>query len=542
MTITIDMLDALQALCDAATPGEAMHLATMPTDDLAEQVAYFAECARHGSGKMHGVAIPVCAAVDINDEALFVAFTGNGPTSEANAKFIAAAREAMPLLVAEVRTARAALNALGIGPLGGLDDGLASGINLLASALAAAQETARVASGNYDGLLDAIELSGKRRQAEIAGYWRRIDSVERQCQNLIDGRRARDQAIADAGVACAQLRGALAKAEAERDEAQKALAWTQGEWTAAGHDLATERKLLDLANAAFGGIEQACGALPTYGGGIPLDQRIALAAVDLDKAERERNDSDGTLEAVRAELLRVTEHRDNAWRTKDLMYDSLCDAWRIVRDLRRRLSEVSREKDPQRNVTAGLLRVEQAQCDRWRHLCYERNGEIARLKAALVKMRDIWADDDLGPSEAGHDMHVVVLDTLEPDAVQRAEASVSPPAPLDPETGAAILRHLRVEKAIEAEERRACQCTNEPGDSPCPIHDCEHGEHPADCAVCTPPTPFTDALEQAAATGSATLVGPTGTITITRDPRCPLHGAGCPTANDPDLAPDEVDP
>ncbi len=51
-------------------------------------------------GKFWGVAVPI-DGIDINEQADYAAFTGNGPTSEANARFYSVARENVIALLDE---------------------------------------------------------------------------------------------------------------------------------------------------------------------------------------------------------------------------------------------------------------------------------------------------------------------------------------------------------------------------------------------------------------------------------------------------------
>jgi hypothetical protein len=86
--------DKLRALASAATPGP-WHRGHQP--DGRDAVEYFTEIYSYGTpGRVWLACVPV-EGKDINDEAKFTAITGNGPTSEANASFIAAASPSVVL-------------------------------------------------------------------------------------------------------------------------------------------------------------------------------------------------------------------------------------------------------------------------------------------------------------------------------------------------------------------------------------------------------------------------------------------------------------
>jgi hypothetical protein len=100
---TPDQLREWQAVTDAATAGPWTPGHNPPDR---EPIAYIAEAYSYGPpGTMHLVCVPF-EDKPMDEEALFTAITGNGPTSEANARFIALARTAMPLLLAEVARLR----------------------------------------------------------------------------------------------------------------------------------------------------------------------------------------------------------------------------------------------------------------------------------------------------------------------------------------------------------------------------------------------------------------------------------------------------
>lgn len=68
--------------------------ALFPPDS--DPISYFADLLSKGEGPIWGVVIPVDENTSVNDEALFVAITGNGPTSEANMETVIRYRELAP--------------------------------------------------------------------------------------------------------------------------------------------------------------------------------------------------------------------------------------------------------------------------------------------------------------------------------------------------------------------------------------------------------------------------------------------------------------
>jgi hypothetical protein len=426
MTITDEKLDALQALCDAANEAPWIWDRGLLMSVPSEQIV------AHGD---HGDPDVIC--VEIGD---------------ADADFISAARTALPALLAEVRRQRRQIASTNI-------------------ALAKTQTKLTLERGHFDCLLDQFEAEATTEMmVALADAERRIHHFRRMLDAQEESLAARDQAISDAAAVCAQLRGALAKAEAELDNARALLADVAAREQTALVDLAKVMRKRDEADelaAGMGRERDLAYQLRDEARRLETSARSLLS--ESEKADAAcRADSERTLEAVRAELLRH-------------------------------------------------LRVEKAiEAEE-----EQRAADDAAIESHIGRKR--CCDQDFG----GSHYHC---------ACGRVSGF----------QGCGDVRCDGCGKKFPCGTHRCgsprCLCTNEPGDSPCPVHDCEHGEHPADCAVCTPPTPFSDALEQAAATGSATLVGPTGTITITREPHCPLHGGDCPTANDPDLTPEEIDP
>ncbi len=94
-------LDKLEALAAAATPGGVF--GRFRSNDPADQLAQFHETLVHGAGPIWCVCVPVDDGSPIEQEALYTAITGNGPTSEANAKFYSVARENTLTLIEQVR-------------------------------------------------------------------------------------------------------------------------------------------------------------------------------------------------------------------------------------------------------------------------------------------------------------------------------------------------------------------------------------------------------------------------------------------------------
>lgn len=87
---------ALRALCDAATPGPWGNF-RLNRDTKESQAAYVAEAIERGTG-------PFMMVLNSTEDA-DVCHTGNGPTSDANARFIAAARTAVPALLSALEEA-----------------------------------------------------------------------------------------------------------------------------------------------------------------------------------------------------------------------------------------------------------------------------------------------------------------------------------------------------------------------------------------------------------------------------------------------------
>lgn len=97
--IDAETIKMLRDLATAATPSTVHGM--FRSDERDEQIAQFAETLDYGSGKCWVVCAPV-EGKPIEEEALYSAITGNGSTSEANAKFYAHARHNMLLLLDEI--------------------------------------------------------------------------------------------------------------------------------------------------------------------------------------------------------------------------------------------------------------------------------------------------------------------------------------------------------------------------------------------------------------------------------------------------------
>lgn len=103
MVLTPADLLAAESRATAATQGP-WHRGRSKAETRSECVSYFADAYDKGEpGPIHLVCVPVAPDVDMNDEAIFPCFTGNGPTSEANAEFIATARGDAPAAYAALR-------------------------------------------------------------------------------------------------------------------------------------------------------------------------------------------------------------------------------------------------------------------------------------------------------------------------------------------------------------------------------------------------------------------------------------------------------
>lgn len=105
-------IDAIEARHKAATPGP-LRLAIADPDR--DPVELFRENLSHGSGEVWAVMAPehpdtVGGWEERPVHAAIVAWTGNGPTSKANAEFIAHAHDDVGALLAEVRRLQGILN------------------------------------------------------------------------------------------------------------------------------------------------------------------------------------------------------------------------------------------------------------------------------------------------------------------------------------------------------------------------------------------------------------------------------------------------
>lgn len=93
-------LKKLRALAEAATQG-ALSLGNFPDPSPTAAVAYFGDMIRKGSGEVWAVVTPMLDGTPLEEEALYLAITGNGPTSESNARFIAVANPRTVLALIE---------------------------------------------------------------------------------------------------------------------------------------------------------------------------------------------------------------------------------------------------------------------------------------------------------------------------------------------------------------------------------------------------------------------------------------------------------
>lgn len=102
-------LSALRAAYSEATPGPLAWGISPAEDELARHADHLS----YGAGPSHIVYAPEHPATRIGpdpknpEHVAVVAVTGNGPTSEANAKFIIEATDAMPAILAAIGAATA---------------------------------------------------------------------------------------------------------------------------------------------------------------------------------------------------------------------------------------------------------------------------------------------------------------------------------------------------------------------------------------------------------------------------------------------------
>jgi hypothetical protein len=100
MPLSRDLLASLEGLTAAATSAPVAW-AAFPDDQ--DPVQYFADCVRRSPGAtVHGV-IQLEEGKDPAEEAVWVAITGNGRTSQANAVFYCLCHDMLPEVLAEVR-------------------------------------------------------------------------------------------------------------------------------------------------------------------------------------------------------------------------------------------------------------------------------------------------------------------------------------------------------------------------------------------------------------------------------------------------------
>jgi len=110
MSVDADMLKLWREVATASTPNLGKGL--FRDDTHAGQLAQFKETIeKHPEGQCWAVCCPVGDGTPIEDEALFAAITGNGPTSEANARFFAGARDAFLMAIDEIERLKGLLAA-----------------------------------------------------------------------------------------------------------------------------------------------------------------------------------------------------------------------------------------------------------------------------------------------------------------------------------------------------------------------------------------------------------------------------------------------
>jgi hypothetical protein len=98
-----ERLEEIRKRADKATPGP---WETAIYDKAKEPIEWLRECLSHGSGPVHLTWCPehplTQGLYPRPEHAVVPAITGNGPTSEANAVFVAAARSDVPWLLEEI--------------------------------------------------------------------------------------------------------------------------------------------------------------------------------------------------------------------------------------------------------------------------------------------------------------------------------------------------------------------------------------------------------------------------------------------------------
>lgn len=170
--LTDEQLDEIEKYTKAATPppwdwaGRSFETVEEVKDWLCKMVDYNAEnLFLHGVGHMvNGSHMP--ETVDDVWKFVMPAITGNGPTAEANAKFLSVARSSMPDLVAEVRRLYA------------LEDVLKSTLRNLRGELAGVQAEVRQlqeahASGNFVAYIEGVRReSYEAARLALADMWK----------------------------------------------------------------------------------------------------------------------------------------------------------------------------------------------------------------------------------------------------------------------------------------------------------------------------------------------------------------------------------
>lgn len=105
MSFTDEDLTKIRAFAESSTPGVAYGVYPGGSDPD-EQLVELGKSLSFGVGEIYCVCAPLGDGTPIEDAAQFSAITGNGPTSEDNAKFYSLARELVISLVDEVRIQR----------------------------------------------------------------------------------------------------------------------------------------------------------------------------------------------------------------------------------------------------------------------------------------------------------------------------------------------------------------------------------------------------------------------------------------------------
>lgn len=105
-----ERLEEIRKRAEVATPGPWLWALF---DEAKDPLEWIRECLSYGSGPVHLTWCPEHPLTKGQhprpEHAVVPAITGNGPTSEANAKFLAAAREDIPWLLGQINELENAL-------------------------------------------------------------------------------------------------------------------------------------------------------------------------------------------------------------------------------------------------------------------------------------------------------------------------------------------------------------------------------------------------------------------------------------------------